>query len=121
MASKNRSDGEGSVYFDKHREKWVGSYVAGWRDGKPVRKKVSANSRAAAASKLNALRREIESGNLPTGRTLTVAEWLTYWLENIVAEKNRPNTVRTYTTYVNRYLIPLLGHHRLDRLSVEHV
>lgn len=121
MASKSRSDGEGSVYYDKHRDKWVGSYVTGWRDGKPIRKKVSANSRAAAAAKLRVLRESVDSGNLPTGRTLTVGEWLTYWLENIVAEKNRPNTVRTYTTYVNRYLIPILGHHRLDRLSVEHV
>jgi integrase len=121
MASKNRSDGEGSIYFDKTRDKWVGVFVIGWRDGKPIRKKVSAASKAGAASKLRALREGIEAGALPKGRVPTTGEWLTYWLDNIVAERNRPNTIRTYKTYVNGYLIPLLGHHRLDRLSVEHV
>lgn len=121
MASKNRSDGEGSIYFDTTRGKWVGVLVTGWRDGKPVRKKVSAGSRSSAAAKLRALREGIESGHLPKGRVPTVSEWLTYWLDQIVEQKNRPNTVRAYRTYVNRYLIPLLGHHRLDRLSVEHI
>lgn len=137
MASKTRSDGEGSLY-QRHDEtcppavdgrrpehkckgKWVGVYVSGWRDGKPVRKKVSASSRASAASKLERLKESVRSGDLPTGNALTVEAWLTYWLENIVSEKNRPNTVRTYRTYITRYLIPLLGHHRLDRLTIEHV
>lgn len=121
MASTRRSDGEGSVYYDKHRDKWVAVYVTGWRDGKPIRKKVTGTSRANAAAKLRKLREDIEGGHLTTGRNLTVEKWLTYWLDNIVADKNRPNTRRTYRTYVTRYLIPLLGHHRLDRLTPEHV
>lgn len=137
MASATRSDGEGSIY-QRHDEtcpvaingkrpdhkcqgKWIGVLVVGWRDKKPVRKKVSGTSRAGATAKLRALREQIDSGNLPTGRPLTVEDWLTYWLDHIVTEKNRPNTIRTYKTYVNGYLIPLLGHHRLDRLNVEHV
>jgi integrase len=137
VASKNRSDGEGSVY-QRHGEtcppavdgkrpphrcdgKWIGSYVSGWRDGKPIRKKVSATSKAGATAKLRKLRDDIEGGNLVSGRPLTVEKWMTYWLEEIVPNKNRPNTARTYRTYVTRYIIPLLGHHRLDRLSPEHI
>jgi hypothetical protein len=121
MASKNRSDGDGSVYYDQSRDRWVGVLVTGWRDGKPIRKKVSATSKTGASSKLRKLREHLDSGTLVSGRNLTVEKWLTYWLEHIVATKNRPNTVRTYTTYTTCYLIPLLGHHRLDRLTPEHI
>ncbi len=45
---KHRSDGDGSIYFDKARGKWIGAVVLGYVDNKPIRRKVSANSRAAA-------------------------------------------------------------------------
>lgn len=121
MASKNRSDGEGSIHYDKSRDRWVGVFVVGWRDEKPIRRKVSATSRAGAATKLRKLREDIEGGTLSTSKPVTVEKWLTYWLEEIVAHRNTPNTQRTYRTYVTRYIIPLLGHHRLDRLTPEHV
>lgn len=121
MASKKRSDGEGSVYYDKARDRWVGVLVTGWRDGKPIRKKVSARSQTTAKSRLRELRDKVEHGHLPGGRVPTVAEWMTYWLESIAAKKNRPSTVAAYTTYVTRYINPLLGAHRLDRLTPEHI
>lgn len=126
MASKTRSDGEGSVYYDKSRDRWVGVLVVGWRGDtpetlRPLRKKVSATSRAGAAAKLRKVREDIEGGSLSSGRPLTVEKWLTYWLDEIVAHRNTPNTQRTYRTYVTRYLIPLLGHHRIDRLTPEHL
>jgi integrase len=138
MASKNRSDGDGSIYqrhdhetcpplVDKVRPphkcqgKWVGVRVTGWRDGRPIRRKVSATSKSGAAAKLRRLDEELERGMVTAGRPVTVEKWMTYWLEEIVPAKNRPNTVRTYRTYVTRYIIPLLGHHRLDRLTAEHI
>jgi integrase len=121
MASSKRSDGEGSIYYDASRERYVGSYVTGWRDGKPIRKKVSGKSKADAARKLRELREKVTAGELPKGRTPTVSEWMTYWLEQIAAKKVRPSTLKGYTTCVNRYIIPLLGQHRLDRLTPEHI
>lgn len=121
MASPKRSDGEGSIYFDNARQRYVGSYVITWRDGKPVRRKVSAKSKADAARKLRDLRDKVNAGTLPAGRVPTVGEWLTHWLDEIAAAKVRPTTMRGYRTYVDRYLIPLLGKHRLDRLTPEHV
>jgi integrase len=138
MASTKRSDGEGSIYQrhdhptcpplvdgvrpdHKCQGKWVGVRVLTWRNGKPIRKKVSATSKAGAAAKLRKLDEEREQGLVTSGRPLTVERWLTYWLVTVVPAKNRPNTVRTYRTYVTRYLIPLLGHHRLDRLTPEHL
>ena len=130
MASTKRSDGEGSLY-QRHAPDcarvgackcpWRGALVIGWHDGKPIRKRVTAPSRAAAAAKLRKVADEVKRGQLPHGRIPTVAEWLTYWLEQIVAETKRPNTVRTYRTHVERYLIPQIGRHRLDKLTPEHI
>lgn len=136
MASPKRSDGEGSLY-QQHRPEcerpvnargdstckcpWRGALVIGWHGKNPIRKRVTANSRAAAAAKLRALDEKVRKGQLPHGRIPTVEEWLTYWLEQIVTERNRPNTVRTYRTYVDQYLIPTIGRHRLDKLTPEHI
>lgn len=121
MASPTRSDGEGSIYYDRARERYVGSYVTGWQDGKPTRKKVSAPSRAGAASKLRKLREQIEREELPVGSTPTVERWMTHWLDNIAAKKVRPSTLRGYRTKVDRYIIPILGSKRIDKLTPEHV
>ena len=121
MASTKRSDGEGSIYYDKSRDRYVGTYVTGWRDGKPIRKKVSAKSKSAAAAKLRELREKVEAGQLPSGRIPTVSEWMTYWLDQIAEKKVRPSTLRGYRTYVDCYIIPLLGDRRLDKLQPEHI
>jgi integrase len=121
MASTKRSDGEGSIYYDKGRDRHVGVLVVGWRDGKPVRRKVSAKSRADAARKLRELREKVEAGSLPAGRVPTVAEWMEHWLTEIAPSKVRPTTLPGYRNYVDGYIKPLLGSHRLDRLRPEHV
>lgn len=137
MASTKRSDGEGSLY-QQHRPgcerpanargdstckcPWRGALVIGWAGkDKPIRKRVTASSRAAAAAKLRDLNDQVKRGQLPHGRIPTVGEWLTYWLEEIVAKRNRPNTLRTYRTYVEQYLVPQIGRHRLDKLTPEHI
>jgi integrase len=135
MASKTTSDGEGSTQR-RHKPDcplrgdrdakcacpWQGVLVVGWTaDKKPIRKKVTARSKSAAKAKLRELRERVEHGHLPNGRVPTVAEWMTHWLETIAAERNRPSTLAAYATYVNRYIIPLLGNHRLDRLTPEQI
>ncbi|RNL61013.1 site-specific integrase [Nocardioides marmoriginsengisoli] len=148
MPTKKRTSGEGSIYqrhdrgcpatvdgplnertgkptqvrpVHKCTGPWVGVLVTGYRDGKPVRKKVSATTRSAAAAKLDELKVRHKGNDLPEGRLLTVEAWLTHWLTQIVPRKAKPKTIVAYTTVVDGYLIPLLGHHRIDRLTPEHI
>lgn len=121
MASTKRSDGEGSVYYDASRDRWIGVLVVGWRDNKPVRRKVSAKSRADATRKLRELREKAKAGDLTAGKVPTVSEWMRYWIDEIAPGRVRPTTLPGYHAYVDGYIIPLLGHHRLDRLRPEHV
>lgn len=119
MASSNRSDGDGSIYYDRSKQRWVGVAVVGWRDDKPVRRKVLATSRAKVASRLRELREKASAGQLTTGR-VTVGQWMDAWLD-IAARKNTDATMRGYRSKNAQYLVPLLGRHRLDRLRPEHV
>lgn len=138
MGRKQRADGDGSIYqrhdrgcpplVDGERPKheckgpWVGVLVIGWRDGKPVRKKCTASTRSGAAAKLRDLRDQHTAGELPEGKAVTVEQWMDYWLERIVPRADpKPGTVKAYTTVVNQYVKPLLGRHRLDRLTPEHI
>ncbi len=137
MPTNKRTSGQGSLYqrhdrgcpalVDGERPAhkcagpWVGVFVTGYRDGKPIRKKVSARTKSAAAVKLDELKVLHKGNDLPEGKLLTVEAWLTHWLEQIVPRKAKPKTVVAYTTVVNGYLIPLLGHYRLDRLTPENI
>lgn len=132
--TKQRSDGEGSVYCrhkpgcpDKGKDKprcgcpWQGALVLGYRDGKPIRRKVSANTKSGASAKIRDLREKLLGDELPTGRTITVEDWMTYWFRRIAPRNCKPLTLAGYNAKVNQYIIPLLGHHRLDRLTPEHI
>ena len=72
--------------------------------------------------KVRDLGRLRDSGRAATaGRAPLVAAWLSHWLENIAARTVRPRTLDGYRTYIERYAIPGLGAHRLDRLQPEHI
>jgi integrase len=101
---------------------WIGVYTIGHRDGRPIRKKVTAPTRAGAAARLRELKEKHSADELPEGKAVTVAEWMRYWLEKIVPRaKPSDSTLKVYRTNVEQYIVPLLGSHKLDRLSPEHI
>ena len=102
---------------------WHGRVSMGVDDtGKPDRRHVMAASRAEVTRKIRELERLRDSGRAATaGRAPTVETWLTHWLENIAARTVRRRTMDGYRTYIERYAIPSLGAHRLDRLQPEHI
>jgi len=56
------------------------------------------------------------------GRPPTVAEWMRTWLETIAPRTAQQTTVdEIYRPKVERWIIPRLGKHRIDRLLPEHV
>lgn len=140
---KKRSDRDGSVYqrhvpacerpTDKRGRStckcsWVGVYVTGHKTnpkgGKPlpIRAKVSGKTQSAATFRLNELKAKHAVNELPAdGKSMTVEQWMTYWFRQIAPRNTKPLTIAGYNAKVNHYIIPLLGHHRLDRLTPEHI
>lgn len=129
---KKRSDGDGSIYQrhdpdctrrdGKCKCKWVGALVLGYRDGKPQRKRVTANTKSGATTKLRDLREKLEAQTLPAGKTPTVEQWMNHWLNNIAARKVGELTLEnSYRQKTRDYIIPLLGHHKLTSLTPDHI
>lgn len=101
------------------RGRWVAN-IEVFVDGKRRRKSIYARTSTEARRKLAAALREKDEGTLVVAST-TVARWLNYWLENIAARTIRPQTVRSYRSKIDQYLIPHLGRHRLTDLRPEHI
>lgn len=61
--TKSRYNGEGSLYYDKSKDRWYGVVTVGFdADDKPIRKKVSDKSQAAAKKKFDELREQVRKG-----------------------------------------------------------
>ena len=120
--SRRAANGESSIH-QSGDGRWHGYVSMGLkRDGERDRRHVSGQRRAEVARKVRALEDTRDAGVvLTSGRPPTVATWLTHWHENIAVRRLRPKTFEGYGQHLRNHLVPLLGHHRLDRLQPEHV
>src|SRR5690349_13768920 len=98
---------------------WVGRVDAGWVGGKRKRPQVTARTKRELMPKFRKLQREVEAGVLTD--SMTVQAWLEYWFEKVAPARCRQRTLDGYRTYLDQYLIPNLGKHRLDKLTPAHV
>ncbi len=114
-------NGASSIYLGKDGY-WHGRVTVGVRDdGRPDRRHVM-GTRADVTRKVRALEKQRDAGSVrKAGRTWTVEQWLTHWVEHIAAPFVRENTIAGYRVAVNVHLVPGLGKHRLDRLEPEHL
>lgn len=61
--TKSRYNGEGSLYYDKSKDRWYGVVTVGFdANDKPIRKKVSDKSHPEALKKFNELRDQVRKG-----------------------------------------------------------
>lgn len=117
-----RQRGEGSVFKRSSDGLWVGRIDLGWSDGKRKRKQVTGRTQAEVVKKLREARKKVDAGDRTTAG-MTVARWLSSWLEEVCPgkPKMRPRTLSNYRAYVRNYLEPSIGNVRLDRLAPQHV
>ena len=118
MATR-RLRGEGGFY-QRADGLWVGAVDLGWRNGKRVRKSVSAKTLKLAQEKFKKLKAETDKGAGLT-KEITVEAWLNHWLDTIAIEVVRESTIDTYRQQCRTWLIPYLGKYRLDRLNEDHI
>lgn len=117
-----RSRGDGAVYYDPDRDRWVGAIDLG-RDpqtGRRVRRKVSAETKSAAREKLDALRDEKRRTGTVGRRDVTVEQVVRDMLANPPEAWRSPNTIEANTDHANR-VVAELGRVRLARLTVAQV
>lgn len=103
------------------RGRWAATLDLGWSGGKRQRKVMYGKTRKEAQIKLSTAIRERDSGVVVLASP-TVEQWLTYWLDVICVERGlKINTMKSHRSKVDRYLIPQLGRHRVDKLAPEHL
>jgi integrase len=118
MGGGRRTKGEGSI-FQRADGMWVGRIDLGWIGGRRVRKQVTAKTKRELTPKFRKLQRDVEGGVLSDA--MTVEQWLRYWFEKVAPARCKQRTLDGYRTYLEQYLIPQLGKHRLDKLNPSHV
>jgi integrase len=114
-----RNRGSGSIYFDKHSERWVGVLDLGMLNGRRQRRKVSAKTVEEVAEKLEQLRHHLDmaGGDIPLKRPKVETflwEWLT---ESFQSGHIKPKTYESYEGMIRIHIVPALGFKRLDELS----
>jgi integrase len=117
-----RGKGEGSLAKDKKTGLWTARVeLPPGPDGKRRRKVIRRKDKKQAMDEMDALKSELKKhGNLPTS-SLTVGRWLRYWIDELAPQDIRPKSYASYKSTVDGWLIPLLGRHKVDSLTADHV
>ena len=116
MASRKRGRGEGNIY--RRRDgRWAARVSAGYRDWKRTRVWLYGQTRAEVAAKLMTALQAHRQGTLPLPARLTVAQYLTRWLEDCGRARLRPRTYASYAQVIRLHINPGLGRIALQRLT----
>jgi integrase len=111
-----RGRGEGSVFFDARRQRWV-ALASYWQDGRFRRKWVSALTRQEAQRRLRAVLAGLDRGLAPAPERQTVGQFLRDWLEQTARPTVRPRTYVRYRELLTLHAIPALDKRPLARLA----
>lgn len=118
-----RPYGDGSIFWDQRRRRWVGIYTAG-RDstGNRIRPKVNARTKTEARRRLRALQREAVDGQPAPNGAVRLGAFLDRWLDEVVPLRvSSPNTIDNYRWAVNQHIKPALGTRRLRDLTPDDI
>jgi integrase len=115
---RTRANGEGSIF--PYRNGYAAYVWVTKPDGTRGRKWAYGKTREQVHGKWLKLHQRSKEGPVATS-VPTVAEYLTYWLDEIVKPNLAPLTYATRETLVRLYITPGVGGKRLDRLQVRDV
>ncbi len=114
--SKRRGHGEGSVYQRKDG-RWVASMSLEGRK----RKDFYGETKKEVLDQLKTALYQQQQGTLMTGPRQTVANFLTHWLEETHKRNIRLHTYQNYQDLLRLHILPVIGHHQLQKLSPQHL
>jgi integrase len=116
-STRRRGNGEGSI-FQRADGRWCAIFNDGYdRDGKRHRKHVYRATKREVQEELTRLQSRKLDGTLTESRRLTVAKFLTQWLESSVKPTVRVTTFDSYKRAVEKHINPILGGLQLAKLA----
>jgi integrase len=117
---KRNPNGAGTIIKRKDGRYQAAVYVL-QRDGTRARKFAYGKTWAECDAKRRELLDKAESGIPVPTRSAKLADWLPYWLDNVVKPRRKLSTYDKYEAHMRLYLAPGLGTKRLESLSVADV
>src|SRR5215471_9610962 len=116
-----RSRGDGGLYWDRSRERWIAAVTLGYTpSGKRIVKRASGTSKTAAQRKLKAIIRDYQDGLVLFSDGYTVAQAVSDWLAYGLSGRSQ-KTISTCTTLSDIHIISALGARKLKDLRAEDV
>jgi integrase len=117
--AKRNANGEGGVYR-RADGRWEGKVFVDAPDGKRKRVSIYGDTEREALDELNKLRDQQRRGIPVATTTLTVADYMAYWLQHIAEPSIRRTTYATYEGDVRLHIIPGIGKRKL-KLKAAHI
>jgi integrase len=110
-SKSRRARGNGSIFFNERRGRWVGRRPVGKTvTGKTVYRECWGRTQAEVVKRLAAA--------APPGPDATVNAWAARWWEGVSV---RPTTRTNYTHCIEGHVLPHLGHLKLADVTAAHV
>ena len=117
-----RGNNEGSIYQRSSDGRWMGAATVGLDPaGRPIRKSVSAKTRAEVVRKLKALSRQIDDGLVTAQKAPSLEFLFERWFVDVMAREVVRSTIDNYRSIVKFHILPTLGRKRVDELTVAEV
>ena len=89
--------------------------------GRPIRRSVSAKTRAEVVRKLKALSRQIDDGLITAEKATTLEFLFERWFVDVMAREVVRSTIDNYRSIVKFHILPTLGRKTVDELTVAEV
>jgi integrase len=111
---RKRSNREGSIYKNEARGRWEAALVIDHHpDGRPIRRRFTARTRAQVADKLDDAKKALDHGLAIPDPTTTIAAYSRWWQAEVLpGEGLAPKTERWYGEMLD-LLLPDVGHRTL--------
>jgi integrase len=117
---KRSANGEGGVYR-RSDGRWEGKLFVDSPDGRRKRVSVYGDTERQALNELNKLRDQQRRGIPVATTTLTVAQYMSYWLEHIAEPSIRRTTYATYEGDLRLHIVPGIGKRKLKALQASDI
>ncbi|MFB6534344.1 tyrosine-type recombinase/integrase [Streptomyces noursei] len=117
---KRNPNGAGTITKRKDGRYQAAVYVL-QPDGTRARKYAYGKTWTECDTKRRELLDKVDQGVPVPTRSAKLAEWLPYWLDNVIKPRRKLSTYDKYETHVRLYLVPMLGAKRLESLGVADV
>ena len=119
--SSRNAQGCGSIR-QRPDGRWEARYTVG-RDpgtGKQIQRSIYGTTQKEVRQKLTAVSRDMDEGAYLDQSKITVAQWMTQWLDGYTANL-KPYTTRNYQSQIKNHIIPYIGTLRVQDLTPDAV